>query len=1069
VDFTKLRSETRIQLKNAYYAFVDVEISPAAKTVVNAVTSDAACGLSLPYNSLPMIDDGLPSAEFVLRRIFDSEVSDVGKSLVNAVISDAPCGMSLPYNSLPAVDGAPSYVVAPSDSSKFWHSFKELHMRLHNTIWDSDGLRPPAWCTVVRGRIREAWHALLEKWDSIPFWVKAAGLGVCGLTMCYVIRWRRLTARSVARRVYDGQDDIAFCAYCSPEIMDETTMTLGSTYCKNFLVPAACPRCSWFWYMRGNRCASFRIGDRQYQFLGTYAGMRMQRERDIHCPMVNQLDVPNEYMFAHRFLQFHAGTISDMEHQPTFFFHSHTRAYRKASQWHAVVANNATLSVDDDSLSDDEDDGVVSATPQPVPSQPAVARSAPPAVSTASASGTTPSVTEIQRMRQLWQFVYDHGRMYPQSSLLYSAWTRTRELVGRAGDPVYDTTPATRAAMLGVDSRLQDQDYMTPPPGEEMMPVASSTARAVGPVTHPVTVHNTQDRTSVLAVLEGRSKVKKSVFPESDGTYPDLSFKKNSKAAQRVNKFWRKFNIAVLTDKAIDNAYQKLFAGKKFEEIAMSKFSTEDIARIRVELQTTVRPEDIGTRKANGKLEAIIKEGKPGRVVVDNTLQLLAVNIISTGIFQHLLFDHDDGIFYNMSIKHRPRGDVLDGFGKMMEKPWGNTAHDTCSWEIDQTGMELHERCNRHGEGLLGYTYNALMRINQRVSHKLNAEFVGLHTAKIVLDVKKGMQIRFRMKGFAFAKDKWFTAKFPDMYLDSGWALTSGVNFINELSGVFCSVTENPDHLFAFNTRTNKFRIQDGTFDWAFKSIPLYQTPASTEPASFPIKLRGMFEGDDGGGAASRCLADPRNGGGQGLIIRQQEDLGYSAKLKTIINGRIEIIGAHFPVRGGLICSDVPWIPDVKRYTSKLGTQTNVRITPNSQAARFLSLASMFAGRNEPFQRAFEWSATRVIEQYGSDSAFWTASIKTDGYNEIDRAFGDGTYCTYTMADIKAHYDRCANIVHQTSDVQIRMLNMSIASDVNANVVTRDDFAKLGLFADECRNFGGDDESAYSCLPACFR
>ena len=434
-----------------------------------------------------------------------------------------------------------------------------------------------------------------------------------------------------------------------------------------------------------------------------------------------------------------------------------------------------------------------------------------------------------------------------------------------------------------------------------------------------------------------------------------------------------------------------------------------------------------------------------------------------------------------MSIKHRPRAKVLDAFGKMMARPFdtgGGTGlftkgcrfdKETCAWEIDQTGMELHERCNKHGEGLLGYTYNALMYINERIAHKLNAEFVGLHSAKIVLDVKQGMRIRFRMKGFEFAKDRWFTAKFPDMYLDSGWLLTSGVNFINELSDVFCSIVENPDHLFAWNKDSGKFRLQDGTFDWTFKSIPLYQSLSSTAPASFHVKLRGMFEGDDGGGAASRCLADPRNGGPEGLIIRQQEDLGYSAKLKTIIDGRVEIIGAHFPVRNGVVCNDVPWIPDVKRYTSKLGLQTNVRITPNSQAARFLSLASMFAGRNEHFQRGFEMSAIRVIEKHGKSKDFWSAPIKTDGYHEIDKAFGTGFASTYTMADVQAHYNRCANIVHQTSDTQIRMLNMSIASDVDANVVTRYDYSKLGLFADECRNFDGDHEAVYSFLPECLR
>lgn len=967
------------------------------------------------------------------------------------------------------------------------------------------GLLSVAWVWSAVTAVRNTWFPnTVKSW--VPWRFKVAGAGLaCMLSVCYAVRWCYRTARSVPRTVFDGQDQIAFCAHCSPELMDDNDMMLGNDYEKRFLVPAACPRCSCCWFMRGNKRARFRIGRDQYQFLGTYTGMRQQRDRDVHCPMVNQLDIPNEYRFAHRFLQYHGGTICAMESWATSFWCTHTRAYRWASQWHAINDGRAATSPRTAGAADDDDPGPQvsgssssgssdrppTSQPPPEPAQgvgeggndsddgndgDGGALAVAPAAAEAG-SGPTP----IQRMRQLWQFIYDHGRMYPQSSLVSSTWRRTRTLVGRTGQVIYNTTPAFRLATLGVDSRLADQDYLVPPPEIEMAPVASPAAQAVGPVTHAVSVHNSQDRPSVLGILEGRSEVKKSVFPDANGEFPDLFFNKKSKVAQRIHKFFRKFDRAVFTPEAMDKAYQILFAGKEFDEIAMSKFSREEIEEVRKGLQTTSKPEQIGTRKANGKLEAVIKQGKAGRVVVDNTLQLLAVNIISTSIFQHLVFDKEDGIFHNMSIKHRPRGEVLDEFAKVMANPWGTRPggppgllnstqpRDTCAWEIDQTGMELHERCNRHGEGLLGYTYNLLMRINDHVAHKLNAEFVGLHSAKIVLDVKTGMRIRFRMRDPGLPKDQWFTAKFPDMYLDSGWALTSGVNFINELSGTFASICENPEHLFAWNERTKRFRLQDKTFDWVFKSIPLYQTHASTEPSSFAIKLRGVFEGDDGGGAASRCLADPRNGGEQGLIIREQENLGYSAKLKTIVDGRVEIIGAHFAVENGLVKTTIPWVPAVKRYTSKLGTQTNVRITPNSQAARFLSLASMFAGRIEPFQRAFELSAIRVIQNHGKDKGFWTNTIRTDGYHELDRAFGDGTACTYTMQDVQAHYHRCANVVHQTADVQVRMLNMSIAEDANATVVTRSDYAKLSLFADECREFGGDDEAAYSILPASFR
>ena len=878
---------------------------------------------------------------------------------------------------------------------------------------------------------------------SAPPSIKLAG---AALIVYYVYRLLRSEWRET-RNVYDGQDSIAFCAHCSPQLLDDSMMSLGNAYEKRFHVPAACSRCSWLWTIRGWKSVRVRIDNSHYQFFGTYSALRMQRERDVHCPASNQLDVPIEYRFAHRFMQLHAGTLGALEEKRRFFYSSHTRSYCLSSQWEEVAGGTAKTSAEP------------STTPPPGLDQPTIFS------------------TNIQRMRQLWQFAYDNARRMPQTTMLSATFTRCKQLIRRFA--IADTTAHSRMAALEADTRMQDTSYLTPPPGLEAVPVARDSAVAVGAITHAVTIHNAQDRPSVVTALEGRSQVKRSVFPDADGEYPELAFRKSSNAAKRLNRFWRKFNLECLTDDAIDNAYHKLFAGKEFKEIAMSKFSQEDIERAQAELQATVKPEQIGTRKANGKLEVVMKTGKPARLVCDNTILLLAVNVVSTGIFQHILFDHDDGIFYRMSIKHRPREEVLDSFGKMMMDPWhdkkrvanGNAPRvaESCSWEIDQTGMELHERCDRHGEGLLGYTYNALIRINKRISHKINAEFSELHEAKIVYDVQHGMQLKFRIKGDDIPKDTWFVAKFPDTYLDSGWALTSGVNFINETSGVFCSIVDNPEHLFARNKDTGKFRLQDGTFDWKFTSIPLYQTLAAPAPSSFVLYLRGIFEGDDGGGAASRCLADPRNGGPTGLIIREQEDLGYSAKLKTIVQGRLEIIGAHFPVKDGLVCNDVPWVPAVQRYTAKLGTQTNVSITPSSTAARFLSLASMFAGRIEPLQRGFEQSAFRIIELHKHNKQFWSHQIRTDGYQDIDRAFGDGTHTVYDMEDIKGYYDRCANKVYPTSRTQIRMLNMSIAEDVDATVFSSSDYSKLLLFANECRNFDGDDEAAYGFLPDCLR
>lgn len=872
--------------------------------------------------------------------------------------------------------------------------------------------------------------------------------------------------------VFDGADSIAFCTHCSPEILDDRLMQVGNDYEKRFHVPNGCPRCSFIWPWKGNSQARVRISNSEYQYLGTYCALRLQKPRDVHGPAVNQLDIPNQYSFAHRFLQLHAGTLGELEHKSTWTYSSHTRSYCYATQWHGV--KNDLIDFPPGLGYDDGNGGG------------------------GQGNGPGPGMSLIQRMRQYWMFTDDNDGQLPQTTLIGSAFAQVRNLFSRL--PILGVTEEFRLAEVGCTARVNDTSYMRPPADQKVVPVAKDTAQAVGPLTHMATIHNAADRYSVFGGIDKRSKVKKSVFPDANGEYPDLKYKRNSPAANRLHTYWKDFEKYVVTDAAIDRAYQKNFADKSFEEIVMSKFTKEEVEQIREQLQTYCQPEEIRTREGNGKQEIVVKppneEESPARVVYNNTLELLATTMISGTIYHHLLFDEEDGIYYNMSIKHRPRDEVLDDFMNMMTNPFaqakklgtkeakkaamaaglqkdqraeGGPDIETCCWEIDQSRMELHERCDKHGEGVLGYSYNVLMRIDERVRSKINGEFARLHEAKIIYDVKTGMRVRFKVRCPHAGKDCYYVAKFPDMYMDSGWLLTTGVNFHNELSGTYSSITKNPQHLLAINPRTGKFRIQDGSFDWRFKSVDLYQTLEAKEPSSFPIYLRGLFEGDDGGGGASKCLADPRNGGNRGLIIRQQEDLGYSAKLKAMVNGRLEIIGAHFAVENGLVSKKVPWIPAVTRYTAKLGAQTSINITPSSTCARFMSLASMFAGRCERLERAFAESAQRIIEQHGKYKNFWTRSFRTDGYMEVDRAFGNGTSTLWTLDKVREQLARQANKIHQTSETEIKMLNMSIAEDMNANLVTRSDHSKLGLFAEQCRYFDGDHESAYSLLPACFR
>lgn len=1253
--------------------------------------------------------------------------------------------------------------------------------------WDSFWVQHPhgfSFSIQIPHGIKRACKALAYGWNSLPVALK--------LSACALVVWRLLlllrSEWKQSRICYDGQDDITFCATCSPELLDPSCMVLGNAYEKKFHVPSKCPRCSWSWRWAGWKDATMRIDNSHYQFLGTYSAMRMQRERDVHCPVANQLDVTHEYRFAHRFMQFHAGTIGEMQGTSRQTWSAHTGSYCLATGWREIRDGDATQYVprakpgakpssdkkppgSEAATSKEEPTPTESATEQEVEttSAPAAPSATPPVAGSEAGPAATveipseaseaapavppsrkggglititgslldatdgyiahqcncvmwgtaqgiaepifaahpianvylarakqnrpydtagtntlhgtvinmygqllpglpfdvkkskdyvkyvkqkqasrdtrsarlcwfvqclkglpdqlppgpqtinfpkyigcgkgggewrqyiaaitsfseahpdwtvrvfdlkavkkaekvtapqvqaaepgkvfigepfrnaseaegwireppglsapktppptyvpvvpvsvdvtppppcsqpgsssdpapvppvpappdeppsdgpacaavepaPKTSHINKMRQLWQFIYDNGSRYPQSTMWKCAYDRCRELFNiKDRSLVFDATHHFRLANImnigrgNMPTRQLDCEYMTPPPDCVMAPVALNTAQVVGPVTQPITVHNASDKVSTMAALEHRSEVKCSVFADPDGTFPPLEFKKNSSTVRRLDKFWKRFYKVVLTNKAIDNAYQKLFADKDFKEIAMSKFSADEIERIKHELEVTTKAEELENRKANGKNEIVLKEQKAARLVVDNGLKMVALNIITCKIFQHVIFDPEDGIFYDMSIKGRDRATVLDAFGNMMGRPF-DTDEPLCAWEIDQTGMELHERCNQKGEGVLGYTYDALMRIDQRVSHKLNGQFSNLHEAKTVFDIQKGMRLRFRVKDPDVPVGMWFTAKFPDMYLDSGWLLTSGVNFMNELSAVLSSFTSNPEHILAINNKTGKFRVRDKDFTWEFKSIPMYQTEESTEVSTFTIRLRGIIEGDDGAGAASRCLADPRNGGKFGLIVAALEELGYSGKLEVMVHGRLELIGAHYPVRDGKVTREVPWCPAVSRYISKLGTHTHSHITPATQAARFLSLASMFAGRIEPLQRGFEAAAERVIEINKRDAKkILNETIKTDGHDVIDRAFGGSEHSKYTLKEIASHYERMAHHVPPRSEVQIRMLNMSVARDPRACAVTRDDFSQLGLFAEECGHFNGDHEAAYAFMPASLR
>ena len=240
------------------------------------------------------------------------------------------------------------------------------------------------------------------------------------------------------------------------------------------------------------------------------------------------------------------------------------------------------------------------------------------------------------------------------------------------------------------------------------------------------------------------------------------------------------------------------------EAMLRGKFSQQQIESAIETLEITT-VEDLPKRQTNGKHEIIAKEKKFQRAVVDNKLTLLAINVLPGKVLEHICFHkpedrhkmqenatrHDEvekpssgssadakvgsqigGVFSRITIKGEDRSKVLDRIISECSKPVGE---DVMIGEIDQTGMELHERCDKDGTGVMGHFLGLLQHVGSIIAPKLQGKLCGFLDAKIVADVRSGMVLSMRVQG------KVLKVRFPDMYLDSGWLNTSQMNFMNEL------------------------------------------------------------------------------------------------------------------------------------------------------------------------------------------------------------------------------------------------------------------------------------------------
>lgn len=691
----------------------------------------------------------------------------------------------------------------------------------------------------------------------------------------------------------------------------------------------------------------------------------------------------------------------------------------------------------------------------------------------------------ITNMRSYWSDVVNNAGLLPKVSYIKCCRDLLDKFTGTETKH-YMETDAVRIALRAINPA----SYMFPPLGMTAGATFGADAQACGiPLTTPL-IHDISDKAHASTAAEKRLEVENHPAVSSGAREVPYRYKAETPAAAKYNKFFHALMKKSYTPKRIMQAYDELFGTVELWEVHMAAFGEE--ARLRaMELNEVLRRAmDIRPRKANGKLEMVEKDGKAVRFVIDNGLEFLMVNRIITKIFEHLDCSKSMGVFYKMSIKGRPRDVVLDDFGKRCSKKVRAAGQAPgrglmAGWEIDQTGMEKHERLDRHGRGLMAPIYQILQRICSVISSKLCGKFAHIYSVKLFEDQANGMRIQVELKGEHLPTGKKLMLKFDDLYLDSGWSLTSVMNRLVENVSTFCAMVDDPERLLETDTTTGEFLLRTGKFSWCFKSIPLWispdqecikqgvlRLPGSPEPilASVPVVLEGLFEGDDGGGQCSRVYVPVEN---QTLVTNNMADMGLCGKLVMCITGRIEIIGAHFAFTDGALDASIRWCPAVGRSVGKIGAVVGKNLTLESKVARFWSLASAFCGRVEPMYDIFMASAFTLLEKSGHGDAFMDTKIIVREYDETERWLVAekmlSTECkVFTLRQLHDIVLERSVMPYPPQSAQLDMMNNSVGKSVRSGAISMFEFGRLGMLATDIEDgvtIDNDAEALYSMLP----
>lgn len=852
------------------------------------------------------------------------------------------------------------------------------------------------------------------------------------------------------------------CTYCRPELKD--LKMPNSVASARFACPSRCGLCSRFPGLYGFDACTISIDATAHQVLNNFSELKKVKDsRDVHGPLVNGIDSRVAQDFNLHLFQPYLPKVVALQRRKVHWFDN---AFRGLLVTGATDGNNAlTIGQWTKTITYCGLFKAITNPAQPAPPVllPPPGLPLPPGASgalPASASGPGATSAALGRLRQIWDFVSRHGS-YPVTTVLDGPRTILDRLTGRP-------TPDMSVHAQLVEEQAELNPAASPGPGETSGFVQHEAACVTGPISVPTTILNP---VHVSHGVEVRTQVQNDPrYKDADGNPMPLRFDPNSETGRLYKKFWKRINDELFTTENILKTYNKIMGDKQLGEYGISKFSTEQVNDAMQFDQLIRDPSEILMRKSNGKWETIDKDKKTVRAVVDNHLELLAMVHVPAEIYSEIMFG-EDSPFHTMNIKHRDRKDVLDEFVRFNSL---DTGEDMLMWEVDQTSMEAHMRvygADQKGFGPLSPILAAMKRIATVCSQKFSGQLGTRYSMKISYDIQKGMRISIEVHGVTLpGSTKKVTLKFPDFYLDSGWALTSAANFSGEVTMTMCCFTIDPWHIFA-RDKDGKFRINTGSFDYTFNSRP-FPTANGAPWTPKRIKFTDLTEGDDAGGSVSRsiCYDDTPEAieAVKTQLTYYMADGGMSAKFVLQKNGRIEIIGAHMKCINGRCDPTFPWCPAVKRYMGKIGCAAQGR-QPNTDegrtilaASRLISIGSMFQGNLEMFNRAFN-------------------NLALHHYRKLSKAATEKEYRVYAwsaeemagleagITTLKATFEAMELKGAAVSYPQACTQELMIMNSLQINEFGHNVMGKLDIWAQDMLDWDGDHEAYYRQLPDIFK